>query len=161
MTIESYEPGKVCTAFDITVRDSLQQTFLFHAANHTGYVAKQAHERKLHRYLERCEAQGYGFCPLVWETFGGATEEVHDTLKAWVRGIYERCGGTGGLPLSSLFELVVYRRISVHIQRHNAIMVSHRLPLPLALMENVQLQLPGAVLEVFFCSSCPWQLLGF
>ena len=138
LTIEGYEPGKISTCFDVTIREPLQLTHLPHAALQAGYVARLAHRDKLNRYAEGCAAAGYGFVPLVWETFGGATEEVHEILRHWIRAIYDRSGGAQGEGSLSFLFSSVYQRISLHIQRCNGYMVSSRVPLPQGLQEDDQ-----------------------
>lgn len=95
----------------------------------------------------------YGFVPLVWETFGGATTKVHETFRHRVRAVHDdKCGG-GGLSSSSLFSSIC-ERISTHFQRcSNAQqMMRSRLLLPRKIREDVlqqqqQLQLADATTE--------------
>ena len=44
-------------------------------------AAQDAHDRKLQKSL--CDREGLHFVPLSWESLGGATETVHDTLSRW------------------------------------------------------------------------------
>ena len=44
-------------------------------------VAEEAHDRKLQKSLKVCEEEGIHFVPLAWESTGGATETVHETIR--------------------------------------------------------------------------------
>ena len=46
-------------------------------------VAEEAHDRKLLKSLEVCQKEGIHFVPLAWESTGGATETVHETVRMW------------------------------------------------------------------------------
>ena len=46
-------------------------------------VVKEAHDRKLLKSLEVCQKEGIHFVPLAWESTGGATETVHETVRKW------------------------------------------------------------------------------
>ena len=42
-----------------------------------------------------CRKEGIQFVPLAWESLGGATETVHETLCRWT----EMEGARGGYPM--------------------------------------------------------------
>ena len=42
--------------------------------------------------IEVCEKEGIHFVPLAWESTGGATETVHETVRKWT----ELEGARGG-----------------------------------------------------------------
>ena len=42
-----------------------------------------AHDRTLQKSLAVCEKEGIHFVPLAWESTGGATETVHETVRKW------------------------------------------------------------------------------
>ena len=46
-------------------------------------AAQDAHDKKLQKSLALCDKEGLHFVPLAWESLGGATETVHDTLGRW------------------------------------------------------------------------------
>ena len=46
-------------------------------------VAEEAHDKKLQKSLEVCQKEGIHFVPLAWESTGGATETVHETVRKW------------------------------------------------------------------------------
>ena len=48
-----------------------------------GVVAEETHDRKLKKSLEVCQKEGIHFVPLAWESTGGATETVHETVRKW------------------------------------------------------------------------------
>jgi len=57
-------------------------------------VAEETHDRKLLKSLEVCQKEGIHFVPLAWESTGGATETVHETVRKWT----ELEGARGGYP---------------------------------------------------------------
>ena len=48
-----------------------------------GMAAKGAHNRKVIKSLQECKDEGIHFVPLAWESIGGATETVHETIRKW------------------------------------------------------------------------------
>jgi len=46
-------------------------------------AAQDAHDRKHLKALEVCKEEGLHFVPLAWESTGGATETVHETIRKW------------------------------------------------------------------------------
>ena len=48
-----------------------------------GVVAEEAHDRKLLKSLGVCQREGIHFVPLAWESTGGATQTVHETIRKW------------------------------------------------------------------------------
>lgn len=64
-------------------------------------VAEEAHDRKLLKSLEVCEKEGIHFVPLAWESTGGATETVHETIRKWT----ELEGARGGHPAYLIFSV--------------------------------------------------------
>ena len=57
-------------------------------------AAEEAHDRKLLKSLEVCQKEGIHFVPVAWESTGGATETVHETVRKWT----ELEGARGGYP---------------------------------------------------------------
>ncbi len=57
-------------------------------------MAEEAHDRKLQKSLAVCEKEGIHFVPLAWESTGGATETVHETVRKWT----ELEGARGSYP---------------------------------------------------------------
>ena len=78
-------------------------------------VAEEAHDKKLQKSLKMCEAEGIHFVPLAWESTGGATETVHETIRKWT----ELEGSRGGYP-ARLIRRNLYAQISCCLQRHLA-----------------------------------------
>ena len=78
-------------------------------------VAEEAHDRKLQKSLEVCQKEGIHFVPLAWESIGGATETVHETVRKWT----ELEGARGGYP-AYLIRRNLYAQISCCFQRHLA-----------------------------------------
>ena len=77
-----------------------------------GVVAEDAHYAKLHKSLEVCQREGIHFVPLAWESTGGATETVHETIRKWTDLESARCGYPAYMIRRNL-----YCQISVSLQR--------------------------------------------
>ena len=78
-------------------------------------VAEEAHDKKLQKSLKVCEQEGIHFVPLAWESTGGATETVHETIRQWT----ELEGSRGGYPAHHI-RRNLYAQISCCLQRHLA-----------------------------------------
>ena len=78
-------------------------------------MAQDAHDKKLLKSLEVCQKEGIHFVPLAWESTGGATETVHETVRKWT----ELEGVRGGYP-AYLIRRNLYAQISCCLQRHLA-----------------------------------------
>jgi hypothetical protein len=94
ITVQQYHRGFASSAFDITISHPLQKKFIEIAMEEAGVVAEEAHDRKLKKSLEVCQKEGIHFVPLAWESTGGATETVHETVRKWT----ELEGARGGYP---------------------------------------------------------------
>ena len=115
ITVQQYHRGFASTAFDITITHPLQKKFIEIAMEEAGVVAQEAHDRKLKKSLEVCQKEGIHFVPLAWESTGGATETVHETVRKWT----ELEGARGGYP-AYLIRRNLYAQISCCLQRHLA-----------------------------------------
>jgi hypothetical protein len=115
ITVQQYHRGFATSAFDVTITHPLQQKFLEIAMEEAGVAAEDAHDRKLQKSLKVCEAEGIHFVPLAWESTGGATETVHETLRKWT----DLEGARGGYP-AHLIRRNLYSQISCCLQRHLA-----------------------------------------
>ena len=93
----------------------LQKKFIEIAREEAGVAAEEAHDRKLLKSLEVCQKEGIHFVPLAWESTGGATETVHETVRKWT----ELEGVRGGYP-AYLIRRNLYAQISCCLQRHLA-----------------------------------------
>ena len=115
ITVQQYHRGFASSAFDITISHPLQKKFIEIAMEEAGVVAEEAHDRKLKKSLEVCQKEGIHFVPLAWESTGGATETVHETVRKWT----ELEGARGGYP-AFLIRRNLYAQISCCLQRHLA-----------------------------------------
>jgi ubiquitin carboxyl-terminal hydrolase 44/49 len=115
ITVQQYHRGFASSAFDITITHPLQKKFIEIAMEEAGVVAEEAHDRKLLKSLEVCQKEGIHFVPLAWESTGGATETVHETVRKWT----ELEGARGGYP-AYLIRRNLYAQISCCLQRHLA-----------------------------------------
>ena len=86
-------------------------------------AAQDAHDRKLQKSLEVCRKEGIHFVPLAWETLGGATETVHETLSRWT----DMEGARGGYP-TALIRRNLYSQLSCSLARHLARALLDRQP---------------------------------
>jgi hypothetical protein len=114
ITVQQYHRGFATSAFDVTISHPLQKKFI-EIAMEAGVVAQEAHDRKLLKSLAVCEKEGIHFVPLAWESTGGATETVHETVRKWT----ELEGARGGYP-AYLIRRNLYSQISCCLQRHLA-----------------------------------------
>ena len=121
ITVQQYHRGFATSAFDVTVTHPLQKKFLEIAMEEAGIVAEEAHDRKLQKSLEVCKEEGIHFVPLAWESTGGTTETVHETIRKWT----QLEGARGGYP-AHLIRRNLYAQISCCLQRHLAQSVIHR-----------------------------------
>src|SRR6185312_7573364 len=55
-------------------------------------LAEEAHDRKLLKSLGVCQREGIHFVPLAWESTGGATQTVHETIRKWTEMESARSG---------------------------------------------------------------------
>jgi hypothetical protein len=115
ITVQQYHRGFATSAFDVTVTHPLQQKFLEIAMEEGGVVAEDAHDRKLTKSFEVCKKEGIHFVPLAWESTGGTTETVHETIRKWT----QLEGARGGYP-AHLIRRNLYAQISCCLQRHLA-----------------------------------------
>jgi hypothetical protein len=115
ITVQQYHRGFASSAFDVTISHPLQQKYKDIAMEEAGVVAEEAHDRKLLKSLEVCQKEGIHFVPLAWESTGGATETVHETVRKWT----ELEGARGGYP-AYLIRRNLYAQISCCLQRHLA-----------------------------------------
>ena len=86
-------------------------------------AAQDAHDRKLQKSLEVCTNEGLQFVPLSWESLGGATETVHETVCKWT----ELESARGGYP-TALIRRNLYSQLSCCLARHLAQAVIDRQP---------------------------------
>ena len=77
-----------------------------------GVVAEDAHDRKLLKSLAVCQRESIHFVPLAWESTGGTTETVHETIRKWT----EMESARGGYP-AKFIRRNLYSQISVSLQR--------------------------------------------
>jgi hypothetical protein len=115
ITVQQYHRGFASSAFDVTITHPLQKKFINIAMEEAGMVAEEAHDKKLQKSLEVCQKEGIHFVPLAWESTGGATETVHETVRKWT----ELEGARGGYP-AYLIRRNLYAQISCCLQRHLA-----------------------------------------
>jgi hypothetical protein len=115
ITVQQYHRGFASSAFDVTISHPLQKKFIEIAMEEAGMAAKGAHDRKVIKSLQECKDEGIHFVPLAWESIGGATETVHETIRKWT----ELEGARGGYP-AYLIRRNLYSQISCCLQRHLA-----------------------------------------
>ena len=112
ITVQHYHRGFASSAFDITVSHPLQKKYLDIAMAEAGVVAEEAHDRKLLKSLGVCQREGIHFVPLAWESTGGATQTVHETIRKWT----EMESARSGYP-AYLIRRNLYSQVSVSLQR--------------------------------------------
>lgn len=123
ITVQQYHRGFASSAFDVTISHPLQKKYIQVAMEEGGVAAQDAHDKKLQKSLAVCGREGLHFVPLAWESLGGATETVHDTLGRWT----EMEGARGGYPTASI-RRNLYSQLSCCLARHLAQAVIDRHP---------------------------------
>jgi len=123
ITVQQYHRGFASSAFDVTISHPLQKKYIQVAMEEGGVAAQDAHDKKLQKSLAVCGKEGLHFVPLAWESLGGATETVHDTLGRWT----EMEGARGGYP-TALIRRNLYSQLSCCLARHLAQAVIDRHP---------------------------------
>ena len=101
----------------------MQKKYIDVAKDEAGVAAQDAHDRKMLKAKDVCVAEGIHFVPLAWESTGGATETVHETIRKWT----DLEGSRGGYP-GAIIRQNLYAQISCSLQRHLAQAVIDRLP---------------------------------
>jgi hypothetical protein len=123
ITVQQYHRGFSTSAFDVTVTHPLQQKYSEIATGEAGVAAQAAHNRKLLKSVEVCKAEGLHFVPLAWESTGGTTDCVHETVRKWTDLEADR----GGYPVE-IIRQNLYAQVSCCLQAHLAQAVLDRLP---------------------------------
>lgn len=123
ITVQQYHRGFQSSAFDVTVAHPLQKKYIEVAMSEAGVAAQEAHDRKLQKALEVCKSEGLHFVPLAWESTGGATEQVHETIRKWTDLEAARGGYSSGIIRQTL-----YAQVSCCLQRHLALAILDRQP---------------------------------
>jgi len=123
ITVQQYHRGFTSSAFDVTISHPLQKRYLEVAMEEGGVAAQDAHDRKLQKSLAVCRKEGIQFVPLAWESLGGATETVHETLSRWT----DMEGARGGYP-TALIRRNLYSQLSCSLARHLARALLDRQP---------------------------------
>src|SRR6185437_14221835 len=123
ITVQQYHHGFWSSAFDVTVAHPLQKKLIEVAASEAGVAAQEAHDRKLQKALQDCKDEGLQFVPLAWESTGGATETVHETIRKWT----DLEANRGGYPVS-IIRQTLYSQVSCCLHRHLAQAVIDRQP---------------------------------
>jgi hypothetical protein len=123
ITVQQYHRGFQSSAFDVTVAHPLQKKYIDVAMSEAGVASQDAHDRKLQKALEACKEEGLHFVPLAWESTGGATEQVHETIRKWT----DMEAARGGYPAAAIRQ-TLYSQISCCLQRHLAMAILDRQP---------------------------------
>lgn len=119
--IRGLHAGVRASAFDITFTSVLQAYNNHKAAADASYRAKEGHERKIDKFADKCRDANIRFTPLAFDSFGGATDQVHSLVKWWCRLAADRKRITVGAIKTSF-----YRRISAVILRYNSRSITER-----------------------------------
>ena len=108
ITVQHYHRGFASSAFDITISHPLQKKYLDIAMAEAGVVAEEAHDMKS---LEVCQREGIHFVPLAWESTGGATQTLHETIRKWTEMESARSGYPAYLIRRNLYSQVSVRAL--------------------------------------------------
>ena len=93
------------------------------ASVHPGGALAKAYERKIRDTAQACQQQGFAFLPIAFETLGGMHQVAIGQLKK-LGAALARHGGTDERETTSQ----LFQRISLHLQRGNAALLTSRRP---------------------------------
>jgi len=93
-TIPSSSLSVNLDAYDVTIVDPLQASFLQDAAKTVGVDALSREASKMSKYHQLGAQARINFTPLVWETFGGSTDTTRGVLTQWTKLEANRTGST-------------------------------------------------------------------
>ena len=104
--------------FDLSVRNSLQPSYIIFSANTAGTAAAAGEMEKDHHHLLNVECTGSLFYPLVVETFGLWSSSSLEVLK----DITRKTTITSGLTISKA-STYLHERLSVCLWKYNSNMI--------------------------------------
>ena len=110
-TLVSWEMGK-CLAWDVTVWDTLAQSYLPETSQLAGAASERAAKLKNEKYSEL--TRSYIFCAIAFETLGPINEDGASFLSELGR----RLSASSGDPRETAF---LFQRLSIIVQRCNCI----------------------------------------
>jgi len=113
VTLLPWKQGK-CITWDVTVSDTLAQSYVQDTSQTPGAAAEAAAERKINKYLPL--SQSYLFVPVAVETMGAINKDGMDFLSDLGRRITQSTDDHR----ESAF---LFQRLSVLIQRYNAVAI--------------------------------------
>jgi len=113
VTLLPWKRGK-CVTWDVTVSDTLAQSYVYETSQTPGATAEAAAERKTNKYSSL--AQSYLFVSVAAETMGAINKDGMDFLSDLGRRIAQSTGDHH----ESAF---LFQRLSMLIQRYNAVAV--------------------------------------
>jgi len=113
VTLLPWKQGK-CVTWDVTVSDTLAQSYVHETSLTPGAAAEAAAERKTNKYTSL--AQAYLFVPVAAETLGAINKDGMDFLSDLGRRITQSTDDHR----ESAF---LFQRLSMLIQRYNAVAV--------------------------------------
>lgn len=111
MTLVPWSTGK-CAVWDVTVIDTMANSYLNSTSVTAGGAAEIASTRKLEKYREL--ARGYEVVPVAIETMGPMNPDGAD----FINGIGRRCAQQTGDQRETSF---LWQRLSITLQRFNAV----------------------------------------
>jgi len=89
-----------CATWDVTVSDTLSQSYVHETSQTPGAVAEAAAERKTNKYTSL--AQSYLFVPVAAETMGAINKDGMDFLSdLGIGALHKAQMTTAGTPFSS------------------------------------------------------------
>ena len=110
-------------ALDVTVTSPLAPSNLAAAAANPGGALAKAYQRKVRDTAQACLERGLVFLPIALETLGGMHQVTVAQLKKLGTALARHSGSDERETTSQLFQ-----RVSLHLQRGNAAMLTSRRP---------------------------------
>ena len=113
------------TAVDISVVSTLQKGLLVAGAAKAGHALALRVASKTSLHNAACEGAGVSFSPLVVETLGGWDAAAVRLVQQLASFSSRRLGTVYSVTVSQMFQ-----RLSLILQRGNAILLTSKVPLP-------------------------------
>ena len=120
--IRRWSDGKDA-ALDVTVTSPLASSNLAAATARQGGALDQAYDRKMRDTADACRQQGLVFLPIALETLGGTHHQAISQFKRLGASMGRHTGSDEREVVSQLVQ-----RISLHLMRGNAAMITSRRP---------------------------------
>ena len=111
------------TCLDFCCTNALQSALVKRVAQDGAHAVEHAHDAKVRKYGERCQAEGLEFIPLAVDTLGGWHPKALEVISRLGRQLARNVGKEGGEVMRHL-----HQRLGVLLVRDNVAMLCSRTP---------------------------------